>query len=649
MSGERPGQHPDGDSILLSVFRATPVGITFNFNRVIVNANDSMFELTGYPESEMIGRSARMFYDTDEEYERVGPLLYGPLLEKGRASVETIFRRRDGEMINVVLTSALLVAGRPESGHVVTVQDITGLRRAAETLRESEDRFRGMIEQAPFSVQVLSPDGDIMAVNPAWEKLWGMTREQLGDYNILCDNQIVELGFMPVVERALAGEHVLTPVVRYRAQGAAITGTSPTVQGIFYPVRGASGDLRYVILIHFDLTERVRAEEERARLQEQLQQAMKMEAVGRLAGGIAHDFNNLLTAIAGNAELARLEPGVGAAVAGYLDEILKASESAASLTRQLLSFSRRQVIEPRVLDLNGLVAGTEKMISRLIGEDIELNTELAKDAGPVQIDPGQLEQVLVNLVVNARDAMPAGGRLLIGTARAELDNEFCLRHPGSRPGPHAMLSVSDTGTGMTEEVQKRVFEPFFTTKPQGRGTGLGLATIFGIVKQAGGTIDFSSERDKGTTFRIYLPRPEDIVTDGADRAPVETPRTGTETVLLVEDNDGVLNLALAILRRLGYAVFAAANGSEALETAARHPGRIDLLLTDVVLPGMNGRELAGRLTRLHPETRALYAAGYAENVIVHGGELEKNLHFIAKPYTLESLSRRVRDVLDGEA
>ncbi|HEY9594215.1 MAG TPA: PAS domain S-box protein [Spirochaetia bacterium] len=645
MSAGRPDEHPDGDSILRSVFRATPIGITFNAKRILISVNDSMCDLVGYTEQELIGQSARLFYENDEEYERVGHFMYDPLPVEGRTSVETRFRRKDGATIFVVLTAAMLDATRPEAGYVVTVQDVTERRHSAKRLQESENRFRGMIEQAPFSVQVLSPDGEVLGVNAAYERLWGVSLEHMAGYNILRDAQMEDLGLMPVVRRALAGEHVETPVVRYDVQTTLGRGEERIVQGIFYPVRDEAGAVRYVILIHLDLTGRVRAEEERNRLQEQLQQAMKMETVGRLAGGIAHDFNNLLTAIAGNAELARLEPGVGEAVAGHIDEIIKAAESAASLTRQLLAFSRRQVIEPRVLDLNGLVTRLEKMLARLIGEDMRLEMALASNVGAGRIDPGQLEQVLVNLAVNARDAMPGGGRIVISTRSAELGVEDGTRRPDARPGRYAVLSVSDTGVGMTEEVKRRIFEPFFTTKPLGRGTGLGLATILGIVQQAGGMVEFSSTTGRGTTFEIYLPLAQTIGAEGRTEGPAEELPTGSETVLLVEDNASVLSYATTLLRRLGYTVIAAASGEEAVTVAADRPGRIDVLLTDVVMPGMNGRELADRIAVLHPESRVLFASGYAENVIAHGGTLTGSIHFIGKPYTPRSLSRKIRDVL----
>jgi two-component system, cell cycle sensor histidine kinase and response regulator CckA len=401
-----------------------------------------------------------------------------------------------------------------------------------------------------------------------------------------------------------------------------------------------------VVLNIRDVSERKAAESERVRLQEQLQQAMKMEAVGRLAGGIAHDFNNLLTAITGHLELMRLDLAATDPVMPSVEAIGKAADSAAALTQQLLAFSRRQIIEPRVLNLNDLVAGLQRMATRLIGEDIAVETKLAPDLEAVKVDPGQFNQVLLNLVVNARDAMPDGGVLVIETSNVDLDEHYCSSHPYLKPGPFVRLAVSDTGCGMTEDVKQHLFEPFFTTKPKGKGTGLGLATIFGAVKQAGGAIEVYSEPDRGTTFKLYLPRVE----APAEKLIRETLRPdiprGRETILLVEDEQIVRDVALAVLTRLGYRVLPAANGGEALMHAEKFDGHIDLLMTDVVMPGMNGRELAERLLQVHPGVRVLYTSGYTEDVIVHHGVVDEDLEFIGKPYSLAALAMKVRETLD---
>jgi PAS domain S-box-containing protein len=381
-------------------------------------------------------------------------------------------------------------------------------------------------------------------------------------------------------------------------------------------------------------------------LQAQLQQAMKMEAMGRLAGGVAHDFNNLLTVILGNVALALGKVQPSAPVAGMLSEVNKAAERAALLTQQLLAFSRKQIIEPKVLNLNDLIADLNAMLVRLIREDIKIRILPGEALGAVKVDAGQFQQVLINLVVNARDAMPGGGKIVIETSNAELDDGYCSRHPYVKPGRFVMVAVSDTGHGMSEEVKAHIFEPFFTTKAKGGGTGLGLATTYGVVKQAEGSIEVYSEMGMGTTFKIYLPRIEEAASKSArDDRPPERPG-GAETVLIVEDETIVRDLCARVLDESGYCVLQAGNGDEAIALATGYRERIDLLLTDVVMPGMSGRELADRLTRIHPETRVLFTSGYTDNAIVHHGVLDEDVSFIGKPYSPSALAKKVREVLD---
>ncbi len=401
-----------------------------------------------------------------------------------------------------------------------------------------------------------------------------------------------------------------------------------------------------------DITERKQAEQDKAKLQSQLQQAMKMEAIGRLAGGVAHDFNNLLTGIIGNVGLAMVDVKPDDPVADRLTEAHKAADIAATLTRQMLSFSREQIIEPKVLNLNDILSSMHKMLSRLIGEDIELLTMPSERPAIVKVDSGQFEQILVNLAVNARDAMPDGGKLIVETGQVELDSEYCSLHPDVRPGAYVMLAVSDTGHGMTDEVKSHLFEPFYTTKPKGRGTGLGLSSIYGAVKQANGFIEVCSESGTGTSFKIYLPQSVET----PDKPEVSDVKVGiahmpggTETVLIVEDEGIVRDIAVNILERLGYKVLNAADGEKAMAVAVDYKGRIDLLMTDVLMPGMNGRQLAERLVQIHPETRILFTSGYTENVIAHNGIIEEELNFIAKPYLPQALAKKLRDVLDSNA
>ncbi len=395
-----------------------------------------------------------------------------------------------------------------------------------------------------------------------------------------------------------------------------------------------------------DITERKRSEEEKASLQDQLRQSQKIEAIGRLSGGIAHDFNNLLTTISGNAQLSLLDLKQGDPLRGNIEEIRKASERAADLTRQLLAFSRKQVMEMQVLDLNFIVQGLDKMLHRLLGEDIDLVTVLPEGIGNVKADPGQIEQVIVNLAVNARDAMIEGGKLTIETSDVELDEEYAHKHIAVQPGRYVMFSVSDTGEGMTPEVKERIFEPFFTTKEQGKGTGLGLSTVYGIVKQSGGNIWVYSEPGKGTTFKIYLPEVDEPIEESEEKGVKEEILTGSETILLVEDDEEVRKLAVRILKKQGYNVLEASQGLDAFLICEEHEEPMHLLLTDVVMPKMSGRELADRIASIHPEIKVLFMSGYTDNAIAHHGILEKGTNFMQKPFTVDGLARKVREVLD---
>jgi len=394
-----------------------------------------------------------------------------------------------------------------------------------------------------------------------------------------------------------------------------------------------------------DLTELRRAERALHESELQLRQAQKMEAIGQLAGGIAHDFNNVLSVILGCSELilGGLKPNDPLCM--DIEEIRTAGRHAADLTRQLLMFSRQQVIEPKVLDLNGLLTGMDKMLHRILGEDVDLVSVPAPGLGRVRADPGSIEQVVMNLAVNARDAMPTGGRLTMETANVELDEAYAATHHEAKPGSYVMLAVSDTGTGMDKATQTRIFEPFFTTKVKGKGTGLGLSTVFGIVQQSEGNIWVYSEPGKGTTFKVYLPRVDADVEDDKRNGLPES-RRGSETILLVEDEDQVRTVARGILCKHGYRVIEARNGGEALLACEKQAGAIHLLVTDVVMPQMSGPELAKRLTSLRPEMKVLYMSGYTDDAALRHGVVESGIAYLQKPLTVENLTRKVREVLD---
>ena len=386
---------------------------------------------------------------------------------------------------------------------------------------------------------------------------------------------------------------------------------------------------------------------ERTQLQASFLQAQKMESVGRLAGGIAHDFNNLLTVMISTADLALGQLKEGDPLHADFQEVRRAAGRAAVLTRQLLAFSRKQVLQPAVLSLNAVVADMEKMLRPVIGEAIELVFAPAEDLGSVTVDPGQIEQVIMNLAVNARDAMPEGGKLTIETRNAELDDAYAAQHPSVRPGPHVMLAISDTGAGMDEATRAYIFEPFFTTKERGKGTGLGLSTAHGIVEQSGGSIRVDSEVGEGTTFTIYLPRVAEAARDDRPARAV-TPARGTETILVVEDEQALRKAIKRILESAGYTVLAAANGGEALLLLEHHEGPVYLMLTDLVMPGLSGRELAQRLARMRPDVKVLYMSGYSDDTVVPHGVLDEGTHFVGKPFTIEELTRKVREVLDSQ-
>jgi hypothetical protein len=406
------------------------------------------------------------------------------------------------------------------------------------------------------------------------------------------------------------------------------------------PLRSPEGVLEGCVHVMRDVTE------QRA-LEAQYRQAQKMEAMGRLAGGVAHDFNNLLTAITGYSELLLARLQEEDTLRRYVEEVKKAGDRAASLTRQLLTFSRQQVLEPRVLDLNSVVANVDKMLRRVIGEDIELVTILVPDLGPVKADPGQLEQVMLNLAVNSRDAMPQGGKLTIETANVELAEASSHRHGELSPGKYVVLAVSDSGCGMTEETQAHIFEPFFTTKDQGKGTGLGLAMVYGIVKQSGGSVWVYSEVGRGTTFKVYLPQVNEKVTAQVPRPPPPVLTRGWETILLVEDEEPVRSLVRSVLEAGGYVVLEARHGEDALVVAEMHKGPIQLLVTDVVMPEMSGPELAEHLAPFHREMKVLYMSGYTEDAIQHHGVLASRTAYLPKPFTPETLARKVREVLNA--
>jgi two-component system, cell cycle sensor histidine kinase and response regulator CckA len=508
-------------------------------------------------------------------------------------------------------------------------------KRAEGRIRESEARLRVLIEQLPAVLWTVDKDLRFTSALGA-----GLARLKLRPNEIVGVSlqdyfETSDPTFVPFAahRRALAGEPVTFHVEWKNGSYACHV----------EPLRGADGEDLGVICMALDITDR-------KELEERFRQAQKMEAVGRLAGGIAHDFNNLLMVIQGYADLLAERLPAGDPARRSAEQIQMASQRAASLTQQLLAFSRKQILAPKVLSVHTVVSDMEKILRRLIGEDIHLETSSEKDLGLVKADRSQIEQVILNLAVNARDAMPGGGRLTIETANVELDASFARDPQVLAPGNYVMLSVTDSGTGMDTDTQAHIFEPFFTTKEKGKGTGLGLATVYGIVKQSGGYVWVYSEPGLGATFKIYLPR----IAEGAgaaDREPSEgrtLARGSSETVLLVEDERGVRELAREYLETSGYRVIEAEDGHTALELAGMHAGPIDVLLTDVVMPGIGGRELAQRVTQIRPAIKVLYMTGYTDHAIVHHGILESGAVLLQKPFTLATLASKLHEILAVE-
>jgi len=602
---------------------------------LVVYANPACVEMFGYKKP-LIGVPITIFFAPGSR-EQVEEIVHHRIAGRPAPELyEAIGLRGDGTTFAVELR-VTPVEFEGKAGSQAILRDITGRKRMEADIRGSEQRYRLLFERNLAGVYRSTPDGRLLECNRAFANMLGFASPA---------EAMAQPGAAHPTDRQ-ARERFLQ---RLRREGSLVNDENQ--------VRRKDGSLIWIVenvsLISdedgeeillgtaFDMTER-------RRLEEQLLQSQKMEAVGRLAGGIAHDFNNLLTAVAGYSELLLTQLPEGDPRRESADEIQRAGSRAAALTRQLLAFSRRQVLEPRVLDLNAVISGMERMLRRVIGEDVELTTALEGELWRAKADPGQIEQAILNLIVNARDAMPRGGRLTVETANVLLDEKFAGLYATVHPGPHVMLAVSDTGVGMDAELQARLFEPFFTTKERGKGTGLGLSTTYGIVKQSGGSIWVYSEPGHGTTFKIYLPRCEEPLEDRPAPAPPTAPATGSESVLLVEDEPEVRRLVEKLLGLRGYTVLSAANPSEAIAIARRHEAPIELLLTDVIMPGMNGRDLARILAETRPRMKVLYMSGYTDAAISQQGILAPGTAFLSKPFTPDALARKVREVIDGPA
>jgi PAS domain S-box-containing protein len=625
---------PAASRILATLIEASPLAIvTFDPEGVVTMWNPAAERIFGWTENEALG-SRLPFVPAERQEEFLG--------HRRRALLGEVFtepelhrRRADGSPIVVSVSTSPL---RRPDGTIYGIMSILMDVTEAKAVEESRARLTMAVEQAGESIVVTDTRGTIQYVNPAFERITGYDRvEVIGQTpRILKSGRHDAAFYKNMWETLRRGEIWRGTFLDKRKDG-----TLFEEDAVISPVRDPSGQVVNYVAVKRDVTD-VR------RMEEQLRQSQKMEAVGRLAGGVAHDFNNLLTAISGYSDLLLHRLPEYSTLRRDVEEIRKAGDRAAALTRQLLAFSRRQVLQPKVLDLNRVVTKMGRMLRRLVGEEIALSIDLSPSLSRVKADPGQIEQVIVNLALNARDAMPDGGRITIATADAELSPAYAVVHPDVHPGPYVLLSMADTGHGMDDETQTHLFEPFFTTKERGKGTGLGLATVYGIVQQSGGHIRVNSAADSGSTFLIYLPRveaPEDAGQE-AVRPPLPHPSPGTETVLLAEDEEVVRRFAREILSGNGYKVLEAGNGREALLLSEAHRGEIHLLLTDVVMPKIGGRELADRIRTLRPELRILYMSGYTDDAILRDRVLEDGIPFLQKPFTPEGLARKVREVLD---
>jgi len=619
-----------------TVFRSSPIGISLArlSDGQYLDVNDAFLRFFGYEREEVIGRDPFSLGIWVHVEDRTG--MVDILREQGRVpGFETVFRMKTGEIRNALVVTELVDVAQERYLLGLTL-DITERKQAEEALIQSEKKYRSIFDNAIEGIFQTTPDGRYLTVNPALARMYGYTspEEMMGAVTDLQEQQYV-IPEDRVRLKALYEQQGF--VKRFEAQVYTKSGDKVWISMNAYAVADRAGNTLYYEGTAENITER-------KRLEDQLRQAQKMEAIGTLAGGVAHDFNNILTVIMGLGNLIQMSIDKGDTLRPYIDQIVASSERAADLTQSLLAFSRRQRITPEAHTVNGVVTSTAKLLKRLLPEDIELKCDLTDKKTLTMLDLTQIGQVIMNLAINARDAMPHGGSLIIRTERSKLDENFKKIHGFGRPGNYVKLSVSDTGIGMDESTMKRIFEPFFTTKEVGKGTGLGLASAYGIVKQHDGYITVSSALSMGTTFDIYLP----LIDTPHPRRVSAVPETkgGAETILIVEDDRDVRSTLTRILEKQGYITIEAMDGDDALRLYEEHRTEVDLIILDVVMPGRNGKEVLDEITRINPSVKAVFVSGYTGDIVIDKGVENDSVDFLQKPLSVPKLLSKVREVLD---
>ncbi len=597
------------------------------------DVNQAACDRLGYSKEELMKMRHQQI--DPPEFVREVPNRIEEAMQNSQVIFESVHLAKDGTRIPVEISSRyILYQGVPTI--ISYARDITERKRIETAFRESEEKYRHLIHHSGDAIYLLF-NNRFEVINQKFTSIFGLTIEDVNKPGFNFINLVAEESRELVLERSQRVESGQQVELKYEFTAINSSGQNIEVEATVTHVAYKGGTATQGILR--DITER-------KRLEDQLRQAQKMEAVGQLAGGIAHDFNNLLTIINGYSDL-MLSWKPETRLAGPLEQIKTAGRRATRLTAQLLAFSRKQIIQPKIINLNQIIAEHMKMLGRLLGEDIEIATLLKANLANVKADPGQIEQIIMNITINARDAMPYGGKMTIETDQAAFDENYVRQHLGAEPGRFVMLAISDTGVGMDEAVRARIFEPFFTTKGRDRGTGLGLATVYGIVKQNHGFIYVYSEPDHGTTFKVYLPLIDEN-SQAEHKSDKDSARFfGHETILLVEDEPGVREVTRTTLTDFGYTIHTAANGEEALRLYNHNSEQFDLLLTDVIMPLMGGKELAERLKADHPDLKIIFFSGYTDNSIVHHGVLQEGVSFIQKPFAMDDLALKIREVLDG--